>query len=110
MQVQTRAAEAQPHPAALPDPLDCETAALLRQVLLPIFESASEWASLAAALARRGYALTFRMGHMVILNAETGTALCTGGTIGAPLGTLSARLGRPALRLNPDGCTAELDC
>lgn len=96
-------------PTALPDPLDCETAALLRQVLLPIFDSASGWASLAAALARRGYALTFRRGHMVVLNAETGTALCTGGAIGAPLGTLSARLGRPALRLNPDGCSAELD-
>ncbi|MBN9886266.1 hypothetical protein [Salipiger abyssi] len=97
-------------PAALPDPLDCETAALLRQVLLPILETASSWASLSAALARRGYALTFRMGHMVILNAETGTALCTGGAMGTPLGTLSARLGRPALRLNSDGCTAELDC
>ncbi|MCR8549021.1 hypothetical protein M4578_14375 [Salipiger sp. P9] len=109
MQLQTHTAAGWASSAPLPDPLDCETAALLRQVLLPVLETAPDWKTLAKTLARKGYDITFRMGHMVILNAETGAALCTGRMLGAPLQSLSGRLGRPALRLNPDGCSAELD-
>lgn len=60
------------------------------------------------ALARKGYALTFRRGRMVIVQSETGRPLSTGRGLGMPLAVLAARLGRPALRLSRDGCSAEL--
>ncbi|MCA0847149.1 hypothetical protein [Salipiger thiooxidans] len=96
-------------PVTLPETPDCETAALLRQILLPVLENAPDWRSLAGELARKGYEITFRLGRMVIVDAETGAALGTGHMLGAPLASLTARLGRPAIRLNRDGCTAELD-
>ncbi|MBR9837299.1 hypothetical protein [uncultured Salipiger sp.] len=96
-------------PVTLPETPDCETAALLRQILLPVLENAPDWRSLAGELARKGYEITFRLGRMVIVDAETGAALGTGHMLGAPLASLAARLGRPAIRLNRDGCTAELD-
>ncbi|GGG69805.1 hypothetical protein GCM10011415_16620 [Salipiger pallidus] len=88
---------------------DSETAALLRQALLPILEQAPDWPSLAAGLARKGYALGFRMGHMVIMSAETGAILGTGHGFGAPLASIARRIGRPVLRLGRDGCSASLD-
>ena len=94
--------------APLTTQLDCETAALLRQVLLPILEAATDWSGLAGALARKGYALTFRSGRMVIVQSETGRPLSTGRGLGMPLSVLAARLGRPALRLSRDGSSAEL--
>ena len=92
----------------LPPPLDCETAALIRQVLLPIFDAAPDWQSLSRALSRKGYSVGFRQGRMVILDDTTGSALCTGRDGGTPLRTLAQRLGRPALKLHRDGRSAEL--
>ncbi|EPX79783.1 hypothetical protein [Salipiger mucosus] len=94
---------------AVPSGPDCETAALLRQFLTPIFEAARSWRDLAERLDRRGYGVTFRLGRMLVFDRETGTALCTGTSMGVPLRELAARLGRPVLRLNHDGCSAELD-
>lgn len=92
----------------LPQPLDCETAALIRQVLLPIFDTAPDWQSLSRALNRKGYRVGFRQGRMVILDDATGSALCTGQDGGTPLRALAQRLGRPALKLHRDGRSAEL--
>ncbi|MCA0962491.1 hypothetical protein [Salipiger bermudensis] len=88
--------------------LDCESAALLRQILLPVVEAATDWPGLAGALARKGYGLTFRRGRMVIVQNETGRPVSTGRGLGMPLAGLAARLGRPSLRLSRDGCSAEL--
>ncbi|MCC1494264.1 hypothetical protein J1C49_16715 [Cognatishimia sp. F0-27] len=92
----------------LPAPLDCETQMLLRRFLSPILETAPDWPALARALQAKGYGLGFRAGHLVILR-EQGEPLCTGRSLGVPLRSIAARIGRPALRGSADGLTAELD-
>ena len=57
-----------PHPEIA---LDCETASLLRGFLLPVFETATNWADLRRRLVSKGYDIAFRDGHMVLLNLET---------------------------------------
>lgn len=94
--------------SALPAPLDCETAALLRSFLTPLLEEAESWPSLADALAAKGFALGFLEGHLVISRADTGAPLCTGRALGVPLSDLSRRLGRPAIRAHADGHTGDL--
>jgi len=106
MPVQTTLSEADPS-ASMPQPLDSETAMLLRTVLLPHFERATSWGDLCKRLAAKGYEITFRFGHLVLVN-ETGRPVCTGGMIGSPLSRLADRLGRPKLRTTCDGSTATL--
>ncbi|WP_439522114.1 hypothetical protein [Marivita sp.] len=91
----------------LPLPLDSETAMLLRTVLLPHFERATSWGDLCHRLATKGYAITFRRGHLV-LEDESGRPVCTGSMIGSPLSRLADRLGRPKLRTDCSGATATL--
>ncbi|MGJ8603478.1 MAG: hypothetical protein ACSHXH_05065 [Marivita sp.] len=91
----------------MPMPLDSETAMLLRTVLLPHFERATSWGDLCARLAAKGYAITFRAGHLV-LEDETGKPVCTGAMIGSPLSRLATRLGRPKLRTDCSGASATL--
>lgn len=86
----------------LPAPLDCETLALLRCFLGPILEHGRSWSEIAERLAAKGYGLTFREGHLVILT-EDGTALCTGRALGTPLRDISERIGRPSIRASVDG-------
>ena len=90
-------------PPALPGRLDCETAALVRGFLRPIFEQARSWSDLTARLAARGYDLEFRDGRLVVLIHEDHRPLCTGRDLGEPLAELAARLGRPQLKLGRDG-------
>lgn len=94
-------------PAALPSPLDSESMILLRTVLMPVFERASSWGDLCHRLATKGYEITFRSGHLVLVD-ETGRPVCTGAMIGSPLSRLADRLGRPKLRSACDGATATL--
>ena len=96
-----------PSPAALPSPLDSESMILLRTVLMPVFERASSWGDLCHRLATKGYEITFRSGHLVLVD-ETGRPVCTGAMIGSPLSRLADRLGRPKLRSACDGATATL--
>lgn len=91
----------------MPVPLDSETAMLLRTVLLPHFEHATSWGDLCSRLAAKGYAITFRSGHLV-LEDETGKPVCTGSMIGSPLSRLADRLGRPKLRTDCSGASATL--
>lgn len=88
-------------------PVDCETLVLMRHFLGPILATAPSWPDLAAQLQAKGYDIAFRQGRLVILNAD-GQALCTGRGLGEPLAGISARIGRPALRLDPGGASATL--
>lgn len=92
---------------ALPEPLDCETQALLRIFLSPILETARNWAEISDRLSAKGYGICFRQGHMVILNGQ-GDAVCTGRGLGVPLAHIVERIGRPNIRLHPSGASAEL--
>lgn len=93
--------------SGLPAPKDCETLSLLRSFLKPIFDQAETWHALSKVLASKGYGIAFREGHLVVLDGS-GSALCTGSTLGVPLRSLSARLGRPSVRASLDGHTGEL--
>ncbi|KMK65690.1 hypothetical protein [Puniceibacterium sp. IMCC21224] len=93
---------------SLPAPLDCETQALLRAFLTPIMEKARSWSDLSTLLRIKGYGIAFREGHLVLINADTGTPLCTGATLGVPLRTLAARLGRPCVVAHRDGISGHL--
>lgn len=92
----------------LPGELDSETAALLRMVVLPQIEAASSWGDLVLRLRDKGFGLGFRAGRMILSRLDSGTEICTGRSLGAPLRGLAARLGRPALRLSRDGQSAQL--
>lgn len=94
---------AEPPTPALPTRLDCETAALIRGFLRPIFEKALSWSDLCTRLAARGYDIEFRDGRLVIMARESNRPVCTGRDIGEPLSELSIRLGRPQLKLGRDG-------
>lgn len=91
----------------LPGPLDSEMQALLHGFLASIFEAAQSWQDLSTQLHTRGYALAFRQGRLVVVG-ERGKALCTGGSIGVPMRTLSRRLGRPCIRANRNGLVGRL--
>lgn len=91
----------------MPLPLDSETAMQLRTILLPHFENATSWGDLCERLATKGFELTFRAGHLVIVD-ESGKPICTGAMIGSPLARLADRLGRPKLRSDCQGNRAEL--
>lgn len=86
----------------LPAPLDCETRSLFRLFLAPILEHATSWFEIAEMLREKGYEMTFREGHLVILN-DLGEALCTGSDIGVPMSRIAARIGRPCVLAHRDG-------
>jgi hypothetical protein len=94
--------------AALPAPLDCETAVLLRTFLLPILETASSWSTMRDALLHKGYDVSFRMGRFILVNTATGEGICTGKSLGLPLRELSTRLGRPSIVAHQGGRSGEL--
>ncbi|MGG7646164.1 hypothetical protein ACQ5SP_15235 [Rhodovulum sp. YNF3179] len=85
---------------------DSETAALLRAALRPVFDGASDWAGLIAALGRRGVRLAIREGRLVLTDGETGRRICTARLLGHPLADLAARLGRPCVLARRDAPAA----
>ncbi|MCA0997432.1 hypothetical protein [Alloyangia pacifica] len=95
-------------PESLPQDPDCETAALLRMVVLPQIEGACSWPDLVSRLRSKGFGLGFRSGRMILSRLDSGAEVCTGRSLGAPLRALALRLGRPALRLSRDGRSAQL--
>ncbi|WP_176445207.1 hypothetical protein [Maliponia aquimaris] len=81
--------------------------ALLRLFLTPVLERALSWTQLSEDLARKGFRLTFRLGHLVILD-DTGEGMCTGSDLGVPLARLAERLGRPCVKASRTGEAGEL--
>ncbi|HBS49710.1 MAG TPA: hypothetical protein DEA05_06310 [Rhodobacteraceae bacterium] len=85
-----------------PGDLDCETAALYRAWLGPLFEGATDWDSLTARLGAHGYGLAIREGRLYLTRCETGRRFAPARMLGTSLRDLSARLGRPRLRARLD--------
>lgn len=77
--------------------LDCESAALLRAAIRPLFSSAASWASLADILRDKGYHLAFRQGRLCISDHRTGVRICGLRFLGFELRDLVGRLGRPSV-------------
>lgn len=75
--------------------LDCESAALLRAAIRPLFSSAASWASLADILRDKGYHLAFRQGRLCITDHTTGERICGLRFLGFELRDLVRRMGRP---------------
>lgn len=92
----------------LPATPDCETLTLLRGFLGPILDSAQDWTDLRARLVKKGFDPMFRLGHLVIVNRDTGQAVCTGSMLGTPLREIASRIGRPVIRVRPDGLSGDL--
>lgn len=89
---------------------DCETAALLRASLCPLFDRATAWQGLAQALARRGLGLAIRDGRLVVQDMASGQRICTARYLGTTLRDLSRRLGRPLIRARSDHAAAGEFC
>ncbi|WP_171122436.1 MULTISPECIES: hypothetical protein [unclassified Ruegeria] len=75
--------------------LDCETAALLRATIRPIFDTAASWANLSDILRDKGYRLAFREGRMCITDRTTDERVCGIRFLGFEFKELVKRLGRP---------------
>ncbi|WP_299944392.1 hypothetical protein [uncultured Ruegeria sp.] len=75
--------------------LDCESAALLRATIRPIFTSAVSWAGLADILKDKGYRLAFRQGSLCLTDRTTDQRICGLRFLGFDLSELVRRFGRP---------------
>ncbi len=75
--------------------LDCESAALLRAAIRPVFTSAASWAGLADILRDKGYRLAFRQGRLCITDRTTDERVCGLRFLGFELAELVRRFGRP---------------
>lgn len=83
----------------IPDGIDCETAALLRARLIPVFDSAQDWSGLMSALELKGFHLMFRNGRLALADQMSGAVICTSRFLGYSLPDLANRLGRPHIAL-----------
>lgn len=77
---------------------DIESAILLRSLVLPAFERAESWSTLAEALESVGFGLTIKDGHLTLTDADHMTSICTGQFLGKPLVELASRFGKPVIR------------
>ncbi|MGI9367271.1 MAG: hypothetical protein ACR2O2_00415 [Ruegeria sp.] len=82
-------------PLAKTTDLDCETAALLRAAIRPIFSNAANWGSLAETLKEKGYRLVFRQGRLCLTDTDTDARVCGLNFLGFEFRDLVSRLGRP---------------
>ncbi|MCG6559180.1 hypothetical protein MB818_13280 [Ruegeria sp. 1NDH52C] len=80
-----------------PAAYDCETAALLRAVMLPLFHGAKTWAELIEVMRKRGYGLAFRDGAFCVTERGSGKRLCGLNFLGLSMEDLVNRLGRPCV-------------
>ncbi len=87
--------------------LDCETAALLRATMRPLFDTAPSWASLTDILKNKGYRLVFRQGRLCITDSTTDEKVCGLNFLGFDFRDLVRRLGRPIVV--PRGNSADGD-
>ncbi|WP_050927976.1 hypothetical protein [Aestuariivita boseongensis] len=96
------------HSAAQSAALDSETACLLRSFLVPAINAARDWHELTVKLHDMGYDLSFRDGRLIFKRANDGAEIGTGEFMGTPLRSLVDKLGRPSIRVSPDGHTGSL--
>lgn len=75
--------------------LDCETAALLRAAIRPLFATAASWGSLRDILRDKGYRLAFRQGSLCITDHATNERVCGLRFLGFELSDLIRQMGRP---------------
>lgn len=75
--------------------LDCETAALLRAAIRPVFASAISWGNLSDILKDKGYRLAFRKGSLCITDRISGARVCGLRFLGLDFKELVRRMGRP---------------
>lgn len=88
--------------------LDCETAALLRAAIRPIFTTAASWANLADILKDKGYRLAFRQGRLCITDRTTGARVCGIRFLGFEFRELVSRMGRPIVVARGDGADGDV--
>ncbi len=75
--------------------LDCETAALLRAAIRPLFDSAASWGNLAEIMTQKGYRLAFRRGTLCVTDRATDERICGLRFLGFEFRELVRRMGRP---------------
>lgn len=80
---------------------DVESAILLRGLVLPAFEYATNWAQLVDALGSIGFGLAIKQGRLTLTDADSGTSICTARFLGKTLAEMSAKLGKPVIRAHP---------
>ncbi|WP_170577355.1 hypothetical protein [Ruegeria arenilitoris] len=88
--------------------LDCETAALLRAVIRPVFDTAASWASLTDILKDKGYRLAFRQGRLCITDRTTDQRVCGIRFLGFEYKDLVRRLGRPIVVARGNSADGEI--
>lgn len=85
----------QPMTRTASNELDCESAALLRAALRPVFASAASWGNLTDILKEKGYRLAFRDGRLCITDRMTDERVCGLRFLGLDFRDLVGRMGRP---------------
>lgn len=88
--------------------MDCETAALMRAVIRPIFTSAATWAGLVDILREKGYRLAFQRGRMCVMDRNTGERLFGLRFLDIEMNDLVRRMGRPIVVARGDSADGEL--
>ncbi|SMO66269.1 hypothetical protein [Ruegeria faecimaris] len=88
--------------------IDCETAALLRAAIRPIFSGAASWSNLTDILKDKGYHLAFRQGRLCITDRMTGDRVCGIRFLGFEFKDLVNRLGRPIVVPRGSGADGDL--
>lgn len=88
--------------------MDCETAALLRAAIRPIFASAASWGSLTDILKDKGYRLAFRQGRLCITDRTSGARVCGLRFLGFEFRDLVSRLGRPIVVARGNGANGDI--
>lgn len=98
-----------PQSATVPSQdMDCETAALMRAVIRPVFTGAASWTGLADTLREKGYRLAFQRGRMCVMDRATGVRLFGLRFLGIELRDMVRRLGRPIVVARGGGASGEL--
>ncbi|GAB5437686.1 MAG: hypothetical protein FalmKO_28110 [Falsiruegeria mediterranea] len=80
-----------------PARIDCETASLLRAILLPLFASATSWTDLIDKLEAKGFHPMFRTGQLCLTKQSDGSRICGLRFLGLDIYELVLRFGRPCV-------------
>lgn len=78
--------------------LDCETGALMRASLAPLFEAAESWDGLRSMLRARALDFEFEKGRLVLVAQDSRAKVCSCRFLGFPMASLAARFGKLRVR------------